>query len=81
MLIIAHRGNLNGPSEDENSPNVILETIKRFYCEVDLWVTRDQLYLGHDGPRYKIDSSFLQSDRLFIHAKNLDAVKYLKNTE
>lgn len=78
-MIIAHRGNLNGPSERENTPDYILEAIQLgFDVEVDVWVT-DGVYLGHDRPETKIDIDFLKrhSDRLWCHAKNLNALHVL----
>ena len=39
MKLIAHRGNINGPCERENSPEYILETINLGYdCEIDVVV-------------------------------------------
>jgi hypothetical protein len=81
MLIISHRGNLEGPSPDENSPSLILKAIKHFCCEIDLWVKDDTLYLGHDEPIYKIDKSFLENKKLFIHAKNIEAAIFLNKTK
>ena len=80
MIFISHRGNLNGINPDlENSPNYIINTIRKgFDVEIDVWYT-DSLYLGHDKPEYKIDLSFLQkySDKLWCHSKNIKALKFL----
>lgn len=79
--LISHRGNLNGPNQDlENSPNYIeLSISKGFDCEVDLWKVKDELFLGHDKPQYKIDFDFIKSfqDFLWVHCKNFDAIDYL----
>lgn len=81
MKIISHRGNLNGPGESENTPLQIYKALDRgFGCEIDLWVT-DKLMLGHDSPQYEVDSKFLETPDLWIHAKNLDALEYLQKTK
>jgi hypothetical protein len=79
MKIIAHRGLLDGPDIDrENSPNQINEALSLgFDVEVDLWKVADRFYLGHDGPDYPIDSTFLNNDKLWIHTKNLAALEWL----
>ena len=81
-VLIAHRGLLDGPSlEMENNPEVILEAIKHgFDCEVDLWVVGQDLFLGHDAPRYPIERDFIIKEGLWVHAKNLDAMKFLRTT-
>ena len=49
MIFISHRGNINGNNFLENNPDYISETIgKGFDVEIDLWVKKGQLYLGHD---------------------------------
>jgi hypothetical protein len=81
VIYIAHRGNLTGPNpEKENSPEYIVEAIdKGFNVEVDVWCIKNELYLGHDMPQYKIDECFLLQRHkvLWIHCKNLEALDYL----
>lgn len=81
MKFIAHRGNTNGKSDLENNPIHILSALQNgFDAEVDLWVHRDSLFLGHDFPEYKINLEFLNeySDRLWIHCKNYLALELLE---
>ena len=84
MKFIAHRGNWNGRNEAlENSPEYILEAVKRGYdVEIDLWAIDEEIYLGHDSPVYKIDEDFLIKvrDVAWIHAKNYRAVGWLHPT-
>jgi len=84
MLIIAHRGNTNGPNaETENKPETIVDAIAGgFNCEIDVWRIDGHLWLGHDGPQYKISLSFLIQfhNVLWVHCKNLDALLELKDT-
>lgn len=80
MKIISHRGNIDGKSQFENTKEQINNAIDLgFDVEIDLWVIQDKLYLGHDGPENECGLDFLyyNSGKLWIHAKNLDAVSYL----
>lgn len=75
MILIAHRGNIDGPSEDENHPLGVKETIlKGFHCEVDVWLKDGEYFLGHDEPIYDVSRAFLRHRRLWCHAKNLEAL-------
>jgi len=77
MILIAHRGNTEGPNLLENKPEYILKTLESFDVEIDLWVS-DGLYLGHDMPQYKINSEFLLKNGLWIHCKNIEALEFCK---
>lgn len=82
MKIISHRGNINGPQPElENSPEFVNEALDAgFDVEIDVWLSNDKLYLGHDYPKYEISEEFLFNKRLWCHAKNLDALEFmLKN--
>jgi hypothetical protein len=82
MKLIAHRGLINGPDVNlENRPEQIELTLTQgFDCEIDLWVINAELYLGHDRPDYPIDKKFLDKFGLWIHAKNLAALRWLTDT-
>lgn len=81
MILIAHRGNINGPNpKEENKPEYLLNTIKLgYHVEVDLWYIDNKLYLGHDNPQYNINIEFLLSykDKIFCHCKNIPALNYI----
>lgn len=79
MLLIAHRGCIDGPNETrENSPDFILEAIQLgFDVEIDVNVVGSDIMLGHDRPQYKIEVSFLKNSHLWCHAKNLEALGFL----
>jgi glycerophosphoryl diester phosphodiesterase len=54
MILIAHRGNLNGKQpERENSPEYIKEALEKgYHVEVDVWLKEtNNLFLGHDSPK------------------------------
>lgn len=78
MKIISHRGNINGPDKKlENNPQHILSLLKYYECEVDVWVNSEGIFLGHDKGEYKINNDFFISNKLWCHAKNLDAFNFL----
>lgn len=81
MILIAHRGNLNGPNPaEENCPEYIDAALAAgFDAEIDLWVVNDQLFLGHDAPQYPIDLAWLEAryTNLWIHCKNIPALEYM----
>ena len=84
MILISHRGNLYGPnSAMENRPGYIIEAINAGYnVEVDVWNIDGCFYLGHDRPEYPIEESFLESEVLWCHAKNMIAFdNMLKNNK
>jgi hypothetical protein len=81
MIIISHRGNISGPVPDmENHPDYIREALKLGYeCEIDVWYQDDEWWLGHDEPVYDVGKSFLRKDKLWCHAKNLEALDGMLN--
>ena len=84
MILISHRGNLNGPNEvRENSPYYIMEAIDEGYdVEVDLWWVDGKVYLGHDEPQYEVSDEWLgeRIDKLWIHCKNIESLNWIRNT-
>lgn len=84
MILIAHRGNINGKlPERENEPTYIDEALDAGYsAEIDLRVNQNEksveLWLGHDGPQYQISLDWLQVRRnqLWIHCKNREALEF-----
>jgi len=81
MILIAHRGNINGPNKErENTPDYINEALCEGYeVEIDVWLVDDEVWLGHDKPENKINKLFLHERRqlLWCHAKNLGALVFL----
>ena len=77
MILISHRGNLNGKiPENENCPDYIDKAIHSGYdVEIDIWMIDNELFLGHDGPQYKVIYNWLSTryERLWIHCKNVEA--------
>tara|TARA_R110000868_G_scaffold301370_3_gene561834 strand:+ start:89 stop:526 length:438 start_codon:yes stop_codon:yes gene_type:complete len=82
MILIAHRGNINGRFESyENEPNYIDLAISKGYdVEVDVWHTSDILYLGHDRPQYGVNFEWFKDrlDKLWVHCKNVEAIVFFR---
>ena len=75
MILISHRGNIQGKSPGlENMPEYINDTLKKgYHVEIDVWY-KNGFYLGHDNPQYSIKPSFLVQDKIWCHAKNIEAI-------
>ena len=76
---ISHRGNLFGPiKQNENKPEYINNALEKgFEVEIDVFIWKSKLWLGHDNPLYEIAVKFLRNPKLWCHAKNLEALNYL----
>lgn len=85
MILISHRGNLDGKFESyENEPTYIDEAISEgFDVEVDIWYINNMFYLGHDNPQYGVSNKWLEErkDRLWIHCKNTDAIEQFNEVQ
>jgi len=81
MMLISHRGNLNGPVPTrENSPDYIEIALDKGYnVEIDVWYIGDKWLLGHDSPVYQVDLDFICNLRLLCHAKNVEALSEMLN--
>lgn len=79
MILISHRGNVNGVNKElENNPEHLKSLSDMgIDVEIDVWFDGEQLYLGHDKPDYKVDLNFLQNEKFWCHAKNLLALEYM----
>ena len=77
MILVAHRANLTGPDySTANTPHQINKVMELgLNCEVDVWKVNDDFFLGHDEPKYKTELEFLKNDKLWCHAKNLEALE------
>ena len=81
-IIIAHRANLNGPSDKENTVESIVACLdKGLNVEIDVWYeSASGFWLGHDKPIFNLygsDELFLVNE-VWCHAKNLEAALKLK---
>lgn len=84
MILISHRGNINGSdSSKENHPNYILNAVhKNYNVEIDVWYT-DKFMLGHDNPQYEFPFDLLEKfhTKLWLHCKNTMALIKLKEID
>jgi len=89
MILISHRGNIEGKSNKENSPEYIDMAIQKGYdVEVDLRIYEEpsprpsgriyRFFLGHDTPDYEVSYKWLEDRRqhLWIHCKNIESLSY-----
>ena len=82
MILIAHRGNLDGRiKKKENHPDYINKALKlNFNVEIDLFYFKKFLWLGHDRPSFKIlNEKWLHNMSIWCHAKNIEALNYMLN--
>jgi hypothetical protein len=83
MILIAHRGNIDGQFESyENEPNYIDKALKKGYdVEIDIWIIEGNFYLGHDKPQYGITLEWLdkRKNELWIHCKNIEAMEWFNS--
>jgi len=79
MYYISHRGNIDGKNPSlENQPDYVEGALKmNYFVEVDVWYDRNQWYLGHDEPTYRVDYSWMSKELLVLHCKNIEALEKL----
>lgn len=85
MILISHRGNINGKNElYENEPSYINSALDEGYdVEIDVWLKNEKWFLGHDIPQYEINYNWLndRKDSLWVHCKNIEAVVNLHSKD
>ena len=85
MILISHRGNISGPTpEQENRPEYIAEALKHGYdVEIDVWFKDNKFMLGHDEPQYEFPFELIDQSypKLWIHCKNIDALSKLNELD
>ena len=76
MILISHRGKINGKNKNrENSIEYISEALNLgFDVEIDVWYKDGEWFLGHDDPENYVVLDFLKNDKLWCHAKNIEAL-------
>jgi len=81
MFLISHRGNINGIEKNkENNPFFLDKLLKVGYSiEIDVWLIKNKLFLGHDGPQYQIELDYLKNPNFWCHSKNLEALSLMLN--
>ena len=83
MILIAHRGNFNGPNKyRENTISYIEEAIYKGYdVEIDVRVKKNKIYIGHDQPIDLATDSWLKKfkNKLWIHCKDSSSLDYFNN--
>ena len=81
MILIAHRGNTQGPIPNkENKPSYIEWAIEQGYdVEIDVNYLEGSIFLGHDEPQYEVSVQWLtkHKDKLWCHAKDIQILSML----
>ena len=82
MKLLAHRGNLKGPSPRENHPDYLDLALQKYDVELDVRMKNGDLYLGHDVAQYQITTGWLYKRRkkLWVHCKDYESLSHLINT-
>tara|TARA_Y100000992_G_scaffold235134_1_gene165954 strand:+ start:183 stop:617 length:435 start_codon:yes stop_codon:yes gene_type:complete len=78
MILIAHRGNVNGLNpERENTVAYIEEALGQgYHCEIDIIdYDNNQFTLGHDKDGEKVSTDWLKNNNLWCHAKSYKALE------
>lgn len=88
IKLIAHRGNTMSSCMDldnlENNPIQIDRALYLGYdAEVDIYTYNNNIYLGHDSPKYKISFEWLHNrrEKLWIHCKTIESLLYMRMTD
>ena len=85
MIIIAHKGNLNGPENIEHNTNQLEFVInKGFNVEIDIRLSNDNcFYIGHDEKNHKIELNWIIKYRnyLWIHCKDDKSFIYFNSNK
>ena len=83
MILISHRGNIDGKIlEKENHPNYIDATLGFGYdVEVDVWYIDGKIMLGHDNPQYEVNLRWFTDriNKLWVHCKNMESLIYFRD--
>ena len=82
-IIISHRGILDDDSSNQNNPKQICKILEstEYSCEIDVWFKDNRFYLGHDTADFEVEEQFLKNNRLWCHAKNVEALSEMAKSK
>ena len=85
MILISHRGNINGIDfVQENTKPYIQQAIDLGYdVEVDIRYEDNNFLFGHDYGQYDVELQWLldRKDKLWVHCKDFESLSKLIDTE
>ena len=83
MILISHRGNINGRNPNlESGQRYCQKAIDAGYnVEIDVHFYDGILWTGHDRPQYRVDDDFLLQEEVWCHAKDIMALRRLLELE
>lgn len=85
MLLISHRGNINGTDSDNENTISYLKTALRnnFLVETDIIYYKQKYYFGHcrDSIKEEICLDFLNEnlDKMLLHCKDIESLNFIKS--
>ncbi|NBW58634.1 hypothetical protein EBR43_12835 [bacterium] len=83
MILISHRGNLNGKNgKTENNPHIIDDVLKKGYdCEIDIHTVEGIVHLGHDNPVYPVGLNWLKErkEHIWVHCKDVASMELMQH--
>lgn len=80
MIYIAHRGNITGPSSEENKIAYLEHAYNQgFGIEVDVQEYNGKLYFGHDEPQELFKYELVNKPNVFVHLKDRESALILGN--
>lgn len=79
MYFISHRGNIRGSKPKKENTNAYIKSALEagYDVEIDVWYLKPFFYLGHDEPKERIVKGFLNNNKLWCHAKNIECLNEL----
>jgi hypothetical protein len=78
MIYIAHRGNITGPSSEENKIAYLEHAYNQgFGIEVDVQEYNGKLYFGHDEPQELFKYELVNKPNVFVHLKDIKSAEIL----
>ena len=79
MIYISYRGIYDGNNyEDANTPKQISKASGAgFSVMIDTWKVADKFYLGNDQPITEVTAKYLQNNRFWLNARNIEMQTFL----
>ena len=80
MKFVSHRGNLIGkePEAENTISHIENALLKGYDVEIDIWeIERSNVWLGHDESQTLVDINFIKNEKLWCHAKNINALRIM----
>ena len=79
MILISYRGIFDGNDfQNANTPSQIGKAASvGFNVMMDVWKVSDKFYLGNDQPITEVTAKYLQNNRFWLNARNIEMQTFL----